>query len=229
MHTVFERVPTWLLRVLPANAASDGKLGERLDKLAAKLHDSLSRIDEALKKVREFREYDAAVNRAAAHVWKVLDQFFAADHAILRGALLNFAREHLVGQAQARVIRRLVKDPSHSLRQQARRLVERSAVREVALPQKRDGVWDATGWLKGTAAGPLSRHPQGKRVQEKHGVPVLKNVRELRKLLGIKSAKQLGFFLLASDAHDGPYTKFTIPKRDGADREICAPKSQLRW
>src|SRR5262249_40257734 len=28
---------------------------------------------------------------------------------------------------------------------------------------------------------------------------------------------------------EGPYTRFRIPKRAGGEREICAPKSQLRW
>src|SRR5262249_11932189 len=52
---------------------------------------------------------------------------------------------------------------------------------------------------------------------------------ELRRLLQIRSSRQLGFFLLASDKGNGPYTRFTIPKRDGTEREICAPKKSLRW
>jgi retron-type reverse transcriptase len=66
-------------------------------------------------------------------------------------------------------------------------------------------------------------------VQDAHGVPVLPNLAKVRTLLGIRSRQQLGYFLLASYVNDGPYTKFTIPKRDGSDREICAPKKQRRW
>jgi retron-type reverse transcriptase len=66
-------------------------------------------------------------------------------------------------------------------------------------------------------------------MQEENGVPVLPNVGAVRELLGVRSPAQLGWFLLATDHNDGPYTKFTIPKRDGAAREICAPKKQLRW
>jgi retron-type reverse transcriptase len=58
---------------------------------------------------------------------------------------------------------------------------------------------------------------------------VISNVGQLRDLLGIRSPQQLGFLLVASDHDNGPYTRFTIPKRDGKDREICAPKKQLRW
>src|SRR5205085_96407 len=62
-----------------------------------------------------------------------------------------------------------------------------------------------------------------------HGLPPIKTGADLRKLLGVRSVKQLGFFLVASDHEDGPYTRFTIPKRDGQEREICAPKPQLKW
>src|SRR5262249_49919718 len=51
----------------------------------------------------------------------------------------------------------------------------------------------------------------------------------LREPLGIKSPTQLGWFLVASDEGEGPYPRYTIPKRDGTQREICAPKPQLRW
>ncbi len=60
-------------------------------------------------------------------------------------------------------------------------------------------------------------------------MPPLADLGELRKLLDIRSERQLGYFLLASDQGDGPYTRFTIPKRDGREREISAPKKQLRW
>src|SRR5262249_46061346 len=77
--------------------------------------------------------------------------------------------------------------------------------------------------------GPLARHEQGSDILEANGLPVATTVAELRELLGVRSPKQLGYFLLASDANDGPYTKFTIPKRDGRERPICAPKPQLMW
>jgi hypothetical protein len=224
-----EQVPAWLFRPLPANAVADEALHARIDQLGRQLPLSLPDLHAALDEVRMYREYDAAANRAAAHVWLALDRLCSAESAEMRGALLSFAAEHLAGAAQARVYRRLVKDPSHRLRTRARHLVEGAAIREVALPLKAGGDWDTTGWLRGTATGPISRHPQGRRVQERLGVPRLATVAELRQLLQIRSARQLGFLLLASDAGDGPYTRFTIPKRDGSERVICAPKKQLRW
>ena len=51
----------------------------------------------------------------------------------------------------------------------------------------------------------------------------------MRELLEVKSERQLGFFLVASDHGNGPYTRFTIPKRGGEARVICAPKPQLLY
>jgi hypothetical protein len=194
-----------------------------------RLPDSLGEISDALKKVHPFREYDAAANHAAAHVWRALERIVASESFRDRSNLLTFAAEHLVEAAQVRIVRRLVKDRATTVRSKAARLIKRRGFREVALPLKTDGPWDATGWLRGTTPGPLSRHPQGARVQEQRGLPILHTVADLRALVGIKSTKQLGYLLLATDAGNGPYTRFTIPKRDGGERVICAPKKQLRW
>ncbi|MCI0455421.1 MAG: reverse transcriptase family protein [Gemmataceae bacterium] len=220
--------PDWLLRPMPVNSATDPDLEARIDAAGPQLPGSLRPLHALLDGVRSFVEYDSAANRAAAHLWPVLEFFYASDRVEDRLALLEFARAHLVEQAQGRVLRRLAKDPAVQVRKKARKLIESGVVREVALPRAPDGDWDATGWLRGTSAK-LSRHPQGRRAQEQHGVPELPNLALMRELLGIRSAKQLGYFLLASDANDGPYLRFTIPKRDGSDRVICAPKNQLRW
>jgi hypothetical protein len=229
MDTLEHTPPAWLARPLPANASVDEKLHARIDELGRKLPHSIGKLHEALDAVQPYREYDAAANRAAAHVWQALGRFFAADAVELRTALLAFAAAHLGEEAQARVLRRLVKDPALRVRNRARTLVRHAAFREVALPLKPDAAWDPTGWFRGTVSGPLSRHAQGKKAQESHGVPALANLGQLRKLLGIRSPRQLGYFLLASDKDNGPYTRFTIPKRAGAAREICAPRGQLRW
>jgi hypothetical protein len=226
---ILEQAPPWLLRPLPANAVVDDKVFAAIDEQAAKLPESVRLLGYELDKVRAYREYDAAANRACAHVWRALDRFFAHESPIVRLGLLNFALAHMVEEAQARVCRRLVKDADVGVRRAARRAVERARFREVALPATADGDWDASGWLRGATGEPLSRHRQGQRVLESRGLPVLPNLAALRELLGIKSPAQLGYFLLATDADGGPYTRFTIPKRDGGERAICAPKKQLRW
>ncbi len=224
-----ERVPSAVLRPLPANAAVDEVLHAQLDLLSQQLPASIGQMAEALEKVKASCEYDAAVNRSAAHVWIALERFYSSSDPAVRVALLRFVRDHLVEEAQARICRRLVKDSAWRVRSEARRLVERRGFREVALPLTSDSAWDATGWLQGTTDHPLFHHRQGRRVLTEHGVPVIGNLAELRTLLGIKSSNQLGYFLLASDVRDGPYTRFSIPKRGGGERVICAPKKQLRW
>jgi retron-type reverse transcriptase len=222
-------VPAWLLRPLPANAQTDEALLAKIDKHIAKLPGSIGALRDVLDLVRMYREYDTAANRAAVAVWEARDLFFHSASIYERLGLLAFAAEHLVEQAQARILRRLMKDPAGRVRTKAQRLVERLNIREVALPLDAEGDWSPAGWSRGTTGAPLVRHPQGRRVQERHGVPEIGDLSQLRALLGIVSERQLGYFLLASDKDDGPYRRFTLPKRGGGTREICAPKKQLRW
>lgn len=63
-------------------------------------------------------------------------------------------------------------------------------------------------------------------------LPVLPTVGALREFLGIKSTKQLGFYLLSGTStkagKPGPYRTYTIPKRSGSARTICAPVPGLK-
>ncbi len=224
-----DRAPDWLMRPVPVNALSDEKFNRRVARLGEKLPDRVADLHELLNEVKAYSHYDTAANVAAAHVWLALDRFFADPAPAARVGLIRFTREHLGPEAQARVLRRLVKDPASRVRRQARKAVEQLRLREVALPRERDGDWDTTGWLRGAGDTPLTRHKTGKRAQERHGVPPLANLAALRKLLDVRSPRQLGYFLLASDRDGGPYTTFTIPKSDGSGRTICAPSKQLRW
>jgi retron-type reverse transcriptase len=231
MDTIAQ-APGWLLRPLPVNASDDEKLNAQIDEAGKGLPGTMQQLVRLLEGVRMYREFDSAVNRACVHVWRVREQFLSSDNEVVRKTLLTFAREYMVEAAQARILRRLVKDPSPRLREMAQGYVEKAHFREVALPAKAEGAWDSTGWFKGIQGAPIRRHKQGSQVQEQHGVPTLKNVEQLRELLQIRSAPQLGFFLLAThdDGDDqAPYVLFTIPKRDGSPRTICAPKPQLRW
>jgi RNA-directed DNA polymerase len=228
---VITQAPSWLLRPLPVNAADDDKLNAKIDEAAKGLPRNLHQLINLLNGVRMFREFDGAVNRACVHVWREREKFLSSEDEGTRRALLHFAREYMVEAAQARIFRRMVKDPSPRLREAAQQYVQKAQFREVALPAKADGPWDTTGWFKGIEGAPIRRHKQGRRIQEQHGVPPLANIEKLRELLQIRSPAQLGFFLLAThdDEDEGPYVQFTIPKRDGSPRVICAPKPQLRW
>jgi RNA-directed DNA polymerase len=223
-------IPEWLLRPLPANATVDAKLHAKIDKLSTKFPNSIKDLSELLEEYQLFSDYDAAVNHASIHVWNHLEKFYSSPVAKYRGQLIHFARDHMTPQAQGRILRRLSKDPILSVRLKTQKVIESIDLREVALPIEKGDDWDPSGWLTSIRGDPLASHKSGKKIQEQNGVPVLLTIGAVRKLLNIKSEKQLGYFLLASDAKKGPYTKFTIPKRDeNKQREICAPKPQLRW
>ena len=222
-------VPEWLTRPLPVDAVADPALHAKIDELGARLPEGLPELHQALVGVRMFREYDAAANHAAVLLWSRFDACVESPDVQVRLALVTFVEAHLPPAALARLLRRVAKDASHPVRRLAARVLKRSKIREVALPAKKDALWDQTGWMAGSQRGKLSRHPTGRRVLGKFDLPVLPTLAKVRKLLDIRSPKQLGYFLLATDANEGPYSRFTIPKRDGADRTICAPKTQLRF
>lgn len=223
-------VPAWLLHPLPVNAKRDAKLEARIEKLVQKFPASLVDVTSELSKVQAFREYDSAANLASRHVWTNRSLFLQSSFDKDRQALLNFAQNHMTPTAKARVIRRLSKDPGMSVRRAVHGVIQKTPPHEVALPEDRKGDWNAQGWTHGVQSGRLLRLRKGqKKLQKEWGLPGISTVKQLRNLLGIKSEKQLGYLLLATDESGGPYTRFAIQKRNGSDREICAPKPQLRW
>jgi retron-type reverse transcriptase len=221
--------PAWLMLPLPANADHDPQLLEKVEEACSKLPDKFTDLQRAIDAVKQLASYEPAVNRANELVWERLEELLSHPHSKGRIDLVKYAADHLPERAQARVLRRLAKDPDMAVRKQVKIAIKKAKIREVALPQKKDGDWDPTGWMLPDDHPKLTKRKTGKRVQEKTGVPVIKNLQDLRNLLGIKSPNQLGYFLLASDYKDGPYTTYTIPKRDGSERTICAPKKQLKW
>src|SRR5262249_18747338 len=112
---IYNKVPWWLLHPLPANAVIDKKLHASIEDLAASLTENpehIELLDDDLAAIKAFAEYDAAANLACAHVWLILEKFYAAeDDGAVRG-LLAFAKNHMPEKAQARIFRRLVKHRS---------------------------------------------------------------------------------------------------------------------
>lgn len=217
-------VPGWLLRPLPVNAVVDPTLLGDLDECK-----DLGRLLGSLDSMSATRSYDAAVNRVCARVWRD----FSASTGLVsteqdRETLVSVAVRHMPPRARARVLRRLVKDPQVRVRRAAERAISKSRFNEVALPAADGRDWDKSGWLYGLERPDPERHRQDRRVQERLGLPALSDIGAIREAFDIRSTRQLGWMLLATDADDGPYTRFTIPKRNGSERVICAPKWQLQ-
>ncbi len=219
----------WMLRPLPPNAVIDPALNDQINLLADELPESLREMSELLTQVQVHRSYDAAANLASVRVWQHAFLWMSSSHLRLLMDLLAFGSSHLPPSAQARLYRRLIKHPLPEIRKHATKLIAECVVHEVALPRGPEGSWSVDGWLRGNDRGPLKRLPQGAKVQQKNGLPKLTTVSQFQQLVGISSRAQLGWLLLATDEDNGPYHRYTIPKATGGLREICAPKSQLRW
>ena len=227
--SVARSAPAWLLLPLPANADHDDAVLTKIEQHCAKLPAELPLLHLALDRVRALASYEPAVNRANALVWGQFEALLSAPDGNARIHLAKYAREHMPSRAVARVLRRFAKDPDMAVRSQIAYLIKKAKIQEVALPATKGGDWNATGWALSAKRAKITDHKTGTRVLKRAGVPPIADLTQLRKLLNIKSKRQLGFFLLASDAKNGPYTTHTIPKRDGTDRKICAPKKQLKW
>ena len=244
-------VPPWLLRRLPANAADNPDFAAKLETISVDGGMGLTQLTMELNKVRAYCEYDTLANQVCARVWAAKERILSDDNPGLRDQLLDFAKSHMPAEAQSRIFRWLIRDPDPIVRRNARRAIERCRLREVALPATAVAPWDTSGWLRGTTGGRLMRrraakpadrqiglfesakrlfrHRAGSQVTGDKGLPKIANLLELRQLLGIRSPRQLGYLLLATDKDGGPYTQFIIPKQDGSERSISAPKDSLRW
>ena len=225
------RIPNWLNGPLPVNATVNKKDLATLSKSAKDLPKNLNKITRLLNQHSGKSSYDPLAHKACEYVWLAIqqDKFRPANStAAQRCALIWFANSHMNDRAQARVLRRLAKDPELSVRRTVEATVGGQLFNEVALPRTGpDSEWDKSGWQNGLIA---EERPQRLTTdaRKKLALPKLTSVRKLIKELGIKSEKQLGWLLTATANNNGPYTQFTIPKRSGAERTICAPKWQLR-
>lgn len=212
----------------PVGAPVDTDLLKRVESLCAQLPQNFAKLTQTLFDIQHEARFDPARVRAYQLVVRQLDDLLDAGFPAKRG-LLTFARKVLSPAEAAFIARRLVRDHHRDIRRSAVSLLHTKRPLDVALPATPDGDWDYTGYLRGIEKGRLDRHKGGVRRQQEQGVPTLQTVGELRELLGIASPEQLGFLLVASDNRDNnPYVRFTIPKRDGSPREICAPGRVLR-
>lgn len=214
---------------LPIGAVVDDKLNDELKAHFPGLPESLPTLLARLKEVEAFVEFDAALHLVNSELINRLPQLFDASKES-RKALLEYASSYFPTELCVPICRRMANDPVTSLRKKANKLARTKLPPDVALPSNAEGPWDFQGWEKGTKSNRLYEHSTGPRVLEANQLPVLNNIGELRELLRIPTAPRLGYLLLGSDMEDGkgPYTKFSIAKRSGEPREICAPTYVLK-
>lgn len=222
-----EQVPDWVLSPIPADAVEDQELQAQVRAAIEASDGDLQPLIRLLDLWRDSSSFPYARNLANALIWLVRESLYHAPRPAFRLSFVAFADKFFPRDAQLRVLRRLAKDPSQTVFRSVAKCIRKNGVREVSLGDGSRLVDDA-GWRNWKQDRELSRHDQGTVIQESRGVTVIPNVESLRQVLGIFSSKQLGWLLTSTDRGGGPYVRFTIAKRDGSDRLICAPKGRLR-
>ncbi len=212
---------------IPIGATLDMALLASIDALCADLPANFDALRAALKDVEPYVEFDAARTLTALRINEHIDHLVDADDAD-RLKLIDHARDFMTAQECVGLLRRTLKDASIPIRRRATSLLRRKHPTDVTLPATADGQWEPIGWTRGVEPGRLRAHETGARRQEALGLPRIATVADLRALLDIPTTARLGWLLLATDEDNGPYTTFTIPKRDGDSRTICAPRDDLK-
>lgn len=131
----------------------------------------------------------------------------------------------------ARMLRKVVKDPSRSVSAAARAAVRAMGLRDVSLPDSRvkprgtaplqPGGWNPSGWWFGLFVRATKRPPAAA------GLPRLADRAAVAKLVGVPEAELDAFMRPGAESGSG-YVEFDVPKRSGGVRRICAPRPKLR-
>ena len=218
---LLKRSPPWLLVPLPPNAVRDNELIEQIKRrveVGAEVCSSLDRI-------LPTHAYPLAANLANSLIWELLPKWVRLAPTIL----IKHATLHMPRPAQHRVLRRLAKSPNTEARRIALTKIRQLGIRETMLPPK--GHLDGHSWRSGLGKesfdGGAFRRGEGAEIEQLN-LPEIETIAQLREVLQIKSSNQLGWFLQSSEGEGKPYHSYSIPKRNGTSREICAPNWQLR-
>lgn len=208
-------------RQFPVGAVVDADLHAKLDALAADLPAHLENMVDLVDDRAAHVSYDPA----RAHLAGLIEPQVPAllDGPVEARCALVGVADNIIPHRLPEIIARLVHDSSSRVRR-----VTQTALRYLGSATR--ARYDLDQYLeRSQQRPPVTRHVGDRSRQEALGVPVLETVADLRKLLGIRSERQLGFLLVASDVGDpAPYTCFEIPKRDGKARLIAAPGPQLK-
>ncbi|MEO1269971.1 MAG: reverse transcriptase family protein [Myxococcota bacterium] len=201
-----------------------------MHELAERLPDSIDDLGALLIARDSFNDFDPTRLAANNALLDRLNRFHLAPDTLQR-QLLNYAQEYMTPSETMAVCRLVLRGGATSLRERCIRLLQTVQPDEVTLPNPSTdhASWDWSGLTRGIEARRLARQHPSTSILEQHGLPTLGSIQDLRELLDIRNNSTLGYLLLATDHNDGPYTTFTIPKRGGGERLICAPKPGLKY
>ena len=221
MNPILAKAPRWLLRPLPAFSEPNLELENKVLQLCSELPQEIHSITRLLGRSYGDPGFESAVNLANANLWHSIDQIMQTpEHAKL---FCNHCQKFFPHAGISRVIRRMLvhgRNAAYGIR-----LLRDSAHQETSIQPVRYHASATALWTD-----PRKRRHAGSSQRRKEvGVPDIATVKDLRELLHIRSAKQLGYLLSANTQKGGPYTTFEIAKRSGGSRLICAPCGSLLW
>lgn len=210
-------------------SADDDDLGPAWDAIAELLdrHQLLAEYE-----VARFYVYDAVHGRVRG--------LLASPDPLRRVRGVGVVRLTFPRAAAAAALRPLVKDPDPKVRGQARVAVRKLGLDDVALPDTRrplapglrgirpttPGAWNPTGWQFGTAV--RASKPARPAERKRHGLPELDSAADVARLVGLDHADDLRVLMRPGVEAGAPYVEFAVPKADGSERRIAAPRARLK-
>jgi RNA-directed DNA polymerase len=229
-----------------------GDLLVRLRPLMDDVERNWDEITELLNKSRKLAEYEVARHFVA----KMLDERIATNWKSpdpkRRVQALEAMRLVYPRKKVANLVRHSVKDADPRVRSKALRTARTIGITDVALPDfrykppayvspKALGQWNATGWNFGLFPNNLRERQfyfRGQRIAKRKpkkgmgpktvGLPKLETRADVIAWLGLGDEATVRKLMRHGTGPGSGYVSFTIKKRSGADRSICAPRAQLR-
>lgn len=210
------------------------------------------RITALVSSHKGLAEFEVARHFAADLLAAPIDAFSRSEDPRLRRNAARMVKLAMPPGVGVDVLRRLAKDPDPGARAAARAGAVRLGVKDVALPDPRlaprasvdmytygwaraKGQWNYRGWRFG--AGPritsAAIAKARSRVQlpdaaVRARLPKLASAKDVAALVGAAKPAELKRFLRPGEGAGARYVRFTIPKSDGGQRAITAPRAALK-
>ena len=197
-------------------------------------------------------EFEVARHFVADLLAPQVDAFSRSPDPRLRRSAARMVKLAMPPGVGVDVLRRLAKDPDPGARAAARAGAARLGVKDVALPDPRlapraqadmysygwaraRGQWNYYGWRFGAGQGLSSRAiaKLRKRAQlpdpsVRARLPALSSAKDVAALAGVAKPEELKRFFRPGEGAGAGYVRFTIPKSDGGQRAITAPRAALK-
>jgi hypothetical protein len=211
-----------------------------------------ARITSLVATHKGLAEFEVARHYVAELLAPQVAAFSRSEDPRLRKAAARIVKHAMPPGAGVDTLRRLAKDPDPGARAIARAAAVRLGVTDVALPDPRTrphaladmytygwadaaGPWNFYGWRFGAGHGKSSRaiatarrRAQLPDAAVRGALPKLAGAMDVAALVGAPDLLALQRFARPGECAGAGYVRFTIPKSDGGQRVITAPRAALK-